>query len=75
VNQPSVTGSNATFVQFWSIRQTARQCGRISISEHFSQWSSMGLQLGKMEEARLLVEAGNNSGSITFHKAAVVLGN
>lgn len=70
-NQPTITGQNATFVQFFSIRQTARQCGHISISEHFSQWATMGLTLGNMEEARILVEAGGGSGSIDFTTATL----
>ncbi|HEX3903977.1 MAG TPA: glycoside hydrolase family 11 protein [Polyangia bacterium] len=72
-NQPAITGGNQTFVQFFSVRQTARQCGQISISQHFSQWASLGLQLGNLEEARLLVEAGNNSGSINFTTATVTV--
>lgn len=72
VNQPSVTGANATFPQFYSIRQTARQCGHISITEHYKKWASLGLNLGQMEEAKILVEVGGGgSGSITFTTAAV----
>src|SRR3970040_404650 len=48
VNQPAITGGNATFVQFWSLRQTARQCGHISISEHFKAWADLGMTLGNM---------------------------
>jgi hypothetical protein len=73
VNQPSITGSNATFPQFFSVRQSPRKCGHISISEHFKRWAGKGLQLGKMEEARILVEAMNNSGSIEFTTATVVV--
>jgi len=72
-NQPAITGGNATFVQFWSVRQTARTCGTISISEHFSKWASMGMALGNMEEASILMEAGGNSGSINFTTATVTL--
>jgi endo-1,4-beta-xylanase len=71
-NQPAITGGNATFVQFWSVRQTARTCGTISISQHFSQWATLGLQLGDLEEARILLEAGGNSGTIDFTTATVV---
>ena len=75
VNVPSVTGANATFVQFWSVRQTARNCGTISVSQHFSQWAAMGLQLGNLVEAKLLVEIGNNTGTgnVTFTTATVTL--
>jgi hypothetical protein len=72
-NQPNITGTNATFVQFWSVRQTPRQCGHISISKHFDEWASLGLQLGNLEEARILVEAQNNSGTIDFTTGTVVV--
>jgi hypothetical protein len=70
-NQPAITGGNANFQQFFSVRQTPRTCGHVSISEHFKQWASMGMTLGKMEEAKILVEAGGGSGSISFTTAYV----
>ncbi len=73
VNKPAITGDNMTFDQYFSIRRTARQCGRISISQHFSQWTSLGLQLGNLVEAKLLAEAQDNSGSIEFTTATVVV--
>ncbi len=72
-NQPNITGTNASFMQFWSVRQSPRQCGHISISRHFAEWASLGLQLGNLEEARILVEAQNNSGTIDFTTATVVV--
>ncbi|MEP7050553.1 MAG: glycoside hydrolase family 11 protein [Pseudomonadota bacterium] len=71
-NQPSIHGT-ATFSQFFSIRQTPRQCGHISISEHFKEWASLGLTLGKMEEARMLVEVGGGVGSIDFKTATITV--
>jgi hypothetical protein len=65
VNQPSIHG-NTTFQQIFSVRQTARQCGRISVTEHFKKWKALGLELGKMYEAKLLVEVGGGSGSIDY---------
>jgi endo-1,4-beta-xylanase len=70
-NQPAITGGNATFPQFFSVRQTARQCGHISITEHFKEWASLGMTLGKMEEARILVEVGGGTGTIDFTTATV----
>jgi len=72
-NQPSIHGT-ANFQQFFSVRQTPRQCGHVSISDHFKQWASMGMNLGKMYEARILVEAGGGSGSINFTSAYVTAG-
>lgn len=72
-NQPNITGTNADFVQFWSVRSEPRHCGHISISKHFDEWKSLGLTLGNLEEARILVEAQNNSGSMDFTTATVVV--
>ncbi len=72
-NKPAITGDNQTFDQYFSVRQNARQCGHISISQHFSQWTTLGLQLGKLEEAKLLVEAQNSTGTVDFTTATVVV--
>ncbi len=72
-NKPAITGDNMTFEQYFSVRETPRQCGHISISEHFSQWEALGLSLGNLYEAKLLVEAQDNSGSVEFTTATVVV--
>ncbi|HEU5075069.1 MAG TPA: glycoside hydrolase family 11 protein [Polyangiaceae bacterium] len=72
-DKPAITGDSEDFYQYFSIRETARQCGRISISEHFSQWEELGLDLGRLHEAKWLVEAQDNSGSIEFTTATVVV--
>ncbi len=69
-NQPSIEGT-ATFPQYFSIRTSARQCGHISISEHFKKWGELGLNLGKMYEAKLLVEAMGGTGTVDFTTASV----
>ncbi len=69
-NQPSIEGT-ATFPQYFSIRTSARQCGHISITEHFEKWAELGLNLGKMYEAKLLVEAMGGSGTVDFTAAKV----
>jgi endo-1,4-beta-xylanase len=71
-NAPNITGTNQDFVQFWSVNQTPRQCGHISITKHFAEWASLGLQLGKMEETRFLVEGQNNSGTIDLTTLTIV---
>jgi len=72
-NAPAITGDNQTFDQYFSVRQNARQCGHISVSEHFSQWTSLGLSLGKLEETKLLLEAQDSTGTIDFTSATVVV--
>lgn len=57
--------------QFWSIRQKARQCGTITITQHFDAWKAAGMALGGMLEAKILVEVGGGTGSINFPVANV----
>jgi hypothetical protein len=65
VNKASIHGTT-NFTQYWSVRQTPRTCGHISLSEHWKKWDSLGMPLGKMYEAKLLVEAGSGSGTVDF---------
>ena len=69
-NQPSIQGT-ASFPQFISIPTSARTCGHISLTKHFEAWKGFGMTLGKMEEAKVLVEAGGGSGRIDFPVANV----
>jgi endo-1,4-beta-xylanase len=71
MNKPAITGDNMTFDQYFSIRQTARQCGTISVSEHFTKWEALGLPLGNLWEAKLLMEAQDSTGTIDFTTAKV----
>ncbi len=64
------TGVNS-WTQFYSVRQTARQCGQISITEHFKAWAAAGMTLGSMLEAKILIETGGGTGSINFTTASV----
>ncbi|WP_437901024.1 glycoside hydrolase family 11 protein [Sorangium sp. So ce124] len=73
VNKPAITGASATFDQYFSIRRTARTCGTISVSEHFTKWEALGLSLGNLHEIKLLVEAQNNSGTVKFTTAKFVV--
>lgn len=72
VDKPAITGGNATFDQYFSIRRSARQCGTIAVSTHFKEWEKLGLTLGKLYEVKLLVESQDNSGKVSFTKASVV---
>ncbi|KYF72804.1 glycosyl hydrolase [Sorangium cellulosum] len=73
VNKPAITGPSETFDQYFSIRRTARTCGTISVSEHFTKWEGLGLSLGNLHEVKLLIEAQSNSGTIKFTTANVVV--
>lgn len=61
----------SNWAQFYSIRQTARECGQISITKHFDAWAAAGMALGKMDQAQILVEVGGGTGSIDFTLANV----
>ena len=57
--------------QYFSIRQTPRQCGHVSVSDHFKKWDSLGMTLGKLYDVQVLVEAGGGAGSVDFTSASV----
>jgi hypothetical protein len=69
VQQPSIKGTQ-TFPQYFSVRKSARSCGHIDVTAHFKKWESLNMQMGKMYEAKVLVEAGGGSGSfdVTYFK-------
>ena len=63
IEKPSIDGSK-TFTQIFSIRRNLRNCGTISVTEHFKRWEELGLKLGNLYEAKFLVEAGSGTGWI-----------
>ena len=69
VQQPSIKGTS-TFPQYFSVRRSSRNCGHIDITAHFKKWEELGMKMGKMYEAKVLVEAGGGSGSfdVTYFK-------
>ena len=71
----AVNGSiPSSWVQYYSVRKTKRDCGQISISEHFKAWDAAGMKLGKMDQAQILVETGPGaSGSVDFTTANVTV--
>ncbi len=62
-----------SWTQFYSIRTTPRDCGQISISEHFKAWAKNNMVLGKMDQAQVLVEVGGGMGSVEFSTASVTV--
>ena len=69
-NAYSIDSDNDTFDQYFSVRQTIRQCGTISVTEHFKKWEEAGLPMaGTLYEAKLLAEAGGGAGSIDYRYA------
>jgi endo-1,4-beta-xylanase len=64
-------GNVTAWDQFYSIRHTGRQCGTISVSEHFKIWDAKGWKLGNLLEVKILVEAASGQGSVDFAVANV----
>ncbi len=65
----------SNWAQYYSIRKTARQCGQISITQHFDAWKRLGMPLGNLLEAKILVETGGGTGSADFPVAIVTATN
>jgi endo-1,4-beta-xylanase len=54
----------SNWIQYYSVRKTARDCGVISLTQHFDAWESLGMSLGTLLEAKILVETGGGSGTV-----------
>lgn len=63
----------SSWAQYYSIRKTARQCGTISITQHFDAWKAASMPLGNLLEAKILVEVGGGNGSVQFPVANVMV--
>ena len=68
----NIENSNNPFPQYFSIRQTRRTCGTISVTEHFKAWEKISdMQLGtNMYEAKFLVEAGGGQNVTGWFEAS-----
>jgi endo-1,4-beta-xylanase len=72
VEKPSIVGIT-TFQQYFSIRREKRNKGSIHISDHFDQWESLGLTMGKLHEVSFVVEGYKSSGSFEFKELDVFI--
>ena len=57
------------------IRNSARTCGQISVTQHFDAWAKAGMPLGKMDQVQILLEVGGGVGSAEFPIASATVSN
>jgi len=69
------SGHTGPWTQMISTRKTARQCGTITVSDHFKAWEAQGWTLGDLRSVHINVEVGGGTGSIEFPVAEVTTTN
>jgi endo-1,4-beta-xylanase len=69
------SGSVSTWTQLISVRATPRQCGTITVSDHFAAWAKQGWSVGDVSSIHINVEVGGGTGSIEFPTATVSTNN
>jgi hypothetical protein len=81
-NQTTGSGGNACedghtgpWTQFWSVRSTARQCGTVTVSDHFDAWTQQGWALGNLYYLHISLEVLGGTGEIDFPVADVTTNN
>ena len=65
------SGHTGPWTQMISTRKTARQCGTVTVSDHFAAWAQQGWALGNLTSVHINVEVGGGTGSIQFPVANV----
>ncbi|KAJ7466267.1 putative endo-1,4-beta-xylanase B precursor [Mycena galericulata] len=63
VNASSILGASTNFSQYWSIRQSARINGFVTVANHFNAWAAVGMPLGKFGYQIIATEGHSRNGS------------
>lgn len=62
---PPIVGESA-YKKFYSVRNTPRTVGTVTVENHFNAWESFGMDLGTLNYQVVAVEAWQGSGSASF---------
>lgn len=65
------SGHTGSWTNMTSTRATPRQCGTVTVSDHFAAWAKQGWNLGGLASVHINVEVGGGTGSIQFPLANV----
>ena len=65
------SGHTGSWTNMTSTRKTARQCGTVTVSDHFAAWAKQGWSLGSLASVHINVEVGGGTGGIQFPVANV----
>ena len=69
------SGHSGSWTNMTSTRKKARQCGTVTVSDHFAAWAKQGWSLGSLASVHINLEVGGGSGSIQFPVASVTTSN
>jgi hypothetical protein len=72
-NTPTIAIEEFPIARYWSVRQTPRQCGRVSVTEHFLAWKGLGMALGPLYEVSVAAEGYGALGVVDFTVARIEL--
>jgi hypothetical protein len=68
-------GTVSMWTQLLSVRSTPRDCGTITVSDHFAAWAAQGWSVGDVSSIHINVEVGGGTGTIKFPTATVSTNN
>jgi Glycosyl hydrolases family 11 len=68
----TIHGDPNNIERYLSVRRVSRQCGHVSVSEHFKQWTNFGAKLSNLVDTKLFIEAlRSGTGSVEFTAGTV----